>query len=102
LGNQKIQATLNLDGTAVSFVFDTSSDRVNYIQVTYGRVEDSTVHLEVDLNWLAKPSVSNLVKTPAYLFRNNMGPKKLWNTFRLLAAVGTEVVASNLSRPKQK
>jgi radical SAM superfamily enzyme YgiQ (UPF0313 family) len=100
LGNQKIQATLNLDGTAVSFVFDTSSDRVNYIQVTYGRVEDSTVHLEVDLNWLAKPSVSNLVKTPAYLFRNNLGPKKLWNTFRLLAAVGTEVVASNLSKQK--
>jgi radical SAM superfamily enzyme YgiQ (UPF0313 family) len=100
LGSQKIQATLNLDGTAVSFVFDTSSDRVNYIQVTHGRVEDSTVHLEVDLNWLAKPSVSNLVKTPAYLFRNNMGPKKFWNTFRLLAAVSTEVVASNLSKQK--
>jgi hypothetical protein len=102
LGSQKIQATLNIDETAVSFVFDTSSDRVNYIQVTHGRVEDSTVHLEVDLNWLAKPSVVNLVKTPAYLFRNNIGPKKLWNTFRLLAAVGTEVVASNLSRQKQK
>lgn len=100
LGSQKIQATLNLDGTAVSFVFNTTSDRVNYIQVTYGRVEDSTVHLEVDLNWLAKPSVANLIKTPAYLFKNNVGPKKFWNTFRLLVAVGTEVVASNLAKHK--
>ena len=103
LGSQKIQATLNLDDTAVSFVFNTSRDRVNYIQVTHGRVEDSTVHLEVDLNWLAKPSVANLIKTPAYLFKNNMGPKKFWNTFRLIVAVGTEVVASNLSKQtKQK
>jgi radical SAM superfamily enzyme YgiQ (UPF0313 family) len=102
LGPQKIQATLNLDDTAVSFVFDTASDRVNYIQVTHGRVGDSTVHLEVDLNWLAKPSVANLIKTPAYLFKNNVGPKKFWNTFRLIVAVGTEVVASNLSKQKTK
>jgi hypothetical protein len=102
LGSQKIQATLNLEDTAVSFVFNTSRDRVNYIQVTHGRVEDSTVHLEVDLNWLAKPSVANLIKTPAYLFKNNVGPKKFWNTFRLIVAVGTEVVASNLSKQKTK
>jgi radical SAM superfamily enzyme YgiQ (UPF0313 family) len=102
LGSQKIQATLNLDDTAVSFVFKTTSDRVNYIQVTYGRVEDTTVNLEVDLNWLAKPSVANLIKTPAYLFKNNVSPKKFWNTFRLIVAVGTEVVASNLSKQKTK
>jgi hypothetical protein len=102
LGSQKIQATLNLDETAVSFVFKTTPERVEYIQVTYGRVDDSTVHLEVDLNWLAKPSVSNLVKTPAYLFKNNVRPKNLWSTFRLLVAVGTEVVASNLSKRIQK
>ena len=102
LGSQKIQATLNLDDTAVSFVFKTTSDCVNYIQVTYGRVEDTTVNLEVDLNWLAKPSVANLIKTPAYLFKNNVSPKKFWNTFRLIVAVGTEVVASNLSKQKTK
>jgi hypothetical protein len=102
LGSQKIQATLNLDDTAVSFVFKTTSDRVNYIQVTYGRVEDTTVNLEVDLNWLAKPSVANLIKTPAYLFKNNVSPKKFWNTFRLIVAVGTEVVASNLSKQQTK
>ncbi len=103
LGSQKIQCTLNLDDTTVSFVFKTTRDSVKYIQVTYGRVAGSTVNLEVDLNWLAKPSVSNLLKTPAYLFKNNMRPKKIWNTFRLFVAVGTEVVASTLStRRSQK
>ncbi len=102
LGPQKIQATLNLDDTTVSFVFETTSKSVEYIRVTYGRVEDSTVNLDVDLNWLSKPSVSNLVKTPSYLFKNNLSPKKLWNTFRLFVAVGTEVVASNLSSSGSK
>ena len=98
LGSQKIQATLNLDDTTVSFVFKTTRDSVKYIQVAYGRVDDSTVNLDVDLNWLAKPSAMNLLKTPAYLFKNNIGSKKMWNTFRLFVAVGTEVVASNLSK----
>jgi radical SAM superfamily enzyme YgiQ (UPF0313 family) len=102
LGDQKIQATLNLDDTAISFVFKTTPECVEYIQVTYGRVDNSTVHLEVDLNWLANPSVSNLVKTPAYLFKNNVRPKNLWSTFRLLVAVATEVVASNVSKRNKK
>lgn len=97
LGPQKIQCTLKLDDTTISFVFKTTSKSVKYIRVTYGRVEDSTVNLDIDLNWLANPSVSNLIKTPAYLFKNNLSAKKLWNTFRLFVAVGTEVLASNLS-----
>ena len=96
LGSQKIQCTLNLDDTTVSFVFETTSKSVEYVRISYGRVEDSTVNLDVDLNWLAKPSVSNLAKTPAYLFKNNLTVKKLWNTFRLFVAVGAEVLASNL------
>ncbi|MGD6806741.1 MAG: B12-binding domain-containing radical SAM protein [Candidatus Bathyarchaeia archaeon] len=102
LGSQKIQASLNLNGTTVSFVFTTTSDSVEYIKVAYGREADSTVNLDVDLNWLAKPSFVNLLKTPAYLFRNNMGPKKMWNTLRLFVAVGTEVVASNVSTQPSK
>jgi hypothetical protein len=97
LGPQKIQCTLKLDDTTISFVFKTTSKSVKYIRVTYGRVEDSTVNLDIDLNWLANPSVSNLIKTPAYLFKNNLSVKKLWNTFRLFVAVGTEVLASTLS-----
>jgi radical SAM superfamily enzyme YgiQ (UPF0313 family) len=97
IGAQKIQCTLNLDDTAVSFVFETTSKSVEYIRVIYGRIDDSTVNFDVDLLWLAKPSVSNLVKTPAYLFKNNLGFKKLWNTVRLFVAVGTEVLSSNIA-----
>jgi radical SAM superfamily enzyme YgiQ (UPF0313 family) len=103
LGPQKIQCTLNLDETIVSFVFKTTRDYVEYIRVAYGRERDATINLDVDLNWLSKPSVFNLLKTPAYLFQNNLSIKKLWNTFRLFAAIGTEVLASDLapSNPKK-
>ena len=102
LGPQKIQCTLKLDDTTISFVFKTTSKSVKYIQVAYGRVEDSTVNLDIDLNWLANPSVSNLIRTPGYLFKNNLSVKKLWNTFRLFVAVSTEVLASNLSTSKSQ
>lgn len=96
LGSQNIQCTLNLDETVISFVFRTTSEGVNYIRVTRGRVNDATINLDVDLNWLANPSISNLLKTPSYLFKNNMSIKKLWNTFRLFVAAGTEFLASKL------
>ena len=96
LGPQKIQCTLSLDNVTVSFVFKTTSKTVEYIQVTQGRVEDSTINLDVDLNWLTNPSLSNLLKTPGYLFKNNLSIKKLWSTFRLLVAVGTELLTSNI------
>jgi radical SAM superfamily enzyme YgiQ (UPF0313 family) len=103
LGPQKIQCTLNLDNTTVSFVFKTTSKSIEYIQVTHRRVEDSTINLDVDLNWLTKPDNSNWLKMPAYLFKNNLSIRKLWNTFRLFVAAGTELLASTLpaSRPQK-
>jgi radical SAM superfamily enzyme YgiQ (UPF0313 family) len=94
LGPQKVQCTLNLDDTTVSFVFKTTGKSVEYIQVAHGRVDDSTINLDVDLNWLIIPSNSNLLKSPAYLFQNNLSIKKLWSTFRLFVAVGTEFLIS--------
>jgi radical SAM superfamily enzyme YgiQ (UPF0313 family) len=96
LGPQKIQCTLSLNDVTVSFVFKTTSSAVKYIRVTQGREHNSTINLDVDLNWLTKPSHSNLLKTPGYLFKNNLSIKKLWSTFRLLVAAGTELLASNL------
>jgi radical SAM superfamily enzyme YgiQ (UPF0313 family) len=96
LGPQKVQCTLSLGNVTVSFVFKTTSTTVRYIQVIRGRVHDATINLDVDLHWLTQPSVSNLLKTPGYLFKNNLSIKKLWCTFRLLVAVGTELLASNL------
>jgi radical SAM superfamily enzyme YgiQ (UPF0313 family) len=96
LGPQKIQCTLSLNNVTVSFVFKTTSKAVKYIQVTRGRVHYATINLDVDLHWLTNPSISNLLKTPGYLFKNNLSIKKLWSTFRLLVAVGTELLASKL------
>ena len=102
LGPQKIQCTLNLNDTTISFIFKTTSNKVKYIRVTYGRENDSTVNLDVDLNWLAKPSVANLARTPGYLFKNNLSIKKVWNTFRLFVAIGTEVLAANIPPSNSK
>jgi radical SAM superfamily enzyme YgiQ (UPF0313 family) len=102
LGPQKIQCTLSLGNVAVSFVFKTTSNSVKYIRVTHGRVHDSTINLDVDLNWLTNPAHSNLLKTPGYLFKNNLSIKKLWSTFRLLVAAGTELLASNLQSSSSK
>jgi radical SAM superfamily enzyme YgiQ (UPF0313 family) len=102
LGPQKIQCTLSLGNVAVSFVFKTTSTTVKYIRVTHGRVHDSTINLDVDLNWLTNPAHSNLLKTPGYLFKNNLSIKKLWSTFRLLVAAGTELLASNLQTSRSK
>jgi len=96
LGHQKIQCTLSLDDTTISFIFKTTSDSVKYIQVTHGRVPDSTINLDVDLNWITNPKRANLLKTSAYLFHNNMSVKKLWSTFRLFIAAGTEFITSAL------
>ncbi|HSQ48595.1 MAG TPA: radical SAM protein, partial [Candidatus Deferrimicrobiaceae bacterium] len=102
LGPQKIQCTLKLNDTTISFIFKTTSNKVKYIRVTCGRENDSTVNLDVDLNWLAKPSVSNLARTPGYLFKNNLSIKKVWNTFRLFVAIGTEVLAANIPPSNSK
>jgi radical SAM superfamily enzyme YgiQ (UPF0313 family) len=102
LGAQKIQCTLSLDDVTVSFVFKTTIKTVEYIQVIRGRQAASTINLDVDLKWLAEPHLSNLLRTPAFLFSHNLSIKKLWNTFKLFVAIGTEVLASNLqtSRPQ--
>ena len=102
LGPQNIQCTLRLDDATVSFVVKTDGKTVEYVRVIRGRQDDSTINLDVDLKWLAEPHQSNLLKTPAFLFSHNLGIKKLWNTFKLFVAIGTEVLASNLqtSRPQ--
>ena len=101
LGSQKIQCTLSLDDATVSFVFKTTRNTVEYVRVIRGRQDDSTINLDVDLKWLAEPHHSNLLKTPAFLFSHNLSIKKLWNTFKLFVALGTEVLAATLqtSRP---
>jgi len=93
LGYQKVQCTLSLDDATVSFVFKTTRKTVDYVRVIRGRQDDSTINLDVNLKWLAEPNHANLLKTPAFLFSHNLSIKKLWNTFKLFVAIGTEVLA---------
>jgi radical SAM superfamily enzyme YgiQ (UPF0313 family) len=98
LGPQKIQCTLSLDDTTASFIFKTTKTTVEYIRVIKGRQADSTINLDIDLKWLSEPANSHILGRFALVFSRNLTTKKLWNTFRLFAAVGTDVLAWNLQK----
>jgi hypothetical protein len=103
LGPQKVQCTLSLDDATVSFVFKTTKKTVEYIRVIRGRQNDSTINLDVDLKWLSEPDHSNQAERLVFLLSRNTSIKRLWNTCRLFAAIGTEMLAWNLqkSRPQK-
>jgi radical SAM superfamily enzyme YgiQ (UPF0313 family) len=98
LGPQKIQCTLSLDDTTASFIFKTTKTTVEYIRVIKGRQADSTINLDIDLKWLSEPANSHILGRFALVFSRNLTTKKLWNTFRLFAAVGTDALAWNLQK----
>ena len=100
LGPQKIQCTLSLDDTIASFIFKTTKTTVEYIRVIRGRQADSTITLDADLKWLSEPDNSRLIERVALVFSRNLTIKKLWNTFRLFAAVGTGALAWKLQKLK--
>jgi radical SAM superfamily enzyme YgiQ (UPF0313 family) len=98
LGPQKIQCTLRLEGTIASFIFKTTKTSVEYIRIVRGRQADSTIDLDVNLKWLSEPANSYTVERLALMLSRNLTTKKLWNTFRLFAAVGTDALAWNLQK----
>ena len=102
LGPQKIQCTLSLDDTHASFIFKTTKTAVEYIRIIRGRQADATITLDVDLKWLSEPANSNIIERAALVFLRNLTTKKLWNTFRLFAAVGTSALAWNLQKLKSR
>ncbi len=98
LGTQTIQCTLKLDDTITSFIFKTNKTNVEYIRVIKGRQADSTITLEVDLKWLSEPANSHILQRLVLVFSDNLTVKKLWNTFRLFIAVGTEAAVWSLQK----
>ena len=102
LGPQKIQCTLSLDDTNASFIFKTTKTTVEYIRIIRGRQADATITLDVDLKWLSEPANSHIIERVALVFSRNLTAKKLWNTFRLFAAVGTNALAWNLQKLKSR
>ena len=94
LGPQKIQCTLRIDNTTASFIFKTTKTKVEYIRVIRGRQVDSTINFDVDLKWLSEPDNSPILERFILVFSRNLTTKKLWNTFKLFAAVGTDALAN--------
>jgi radical SAM superfamily enzyme YgiQ (UPF0313 family) len=96
LGNQTIQCTLSLDGFSTSFIFKTTESTVEYIQVMRGKTDDPTINFELDLKMTKEQSRrKRIVKTLATIISNGWSIKTLWNTFRLLVAVGAEILINN-------
>jgi radical SAM superfamily enzyme YgiQ (UPF0313 family) len=102
LGTQTIQCTLNLDDKTTSFIFKTNKTGVEYIRIIKGRQPGSTIHLEADLKWLSEPANTSIPKRLRLAFSRNLTPKKLWNTFRLIIAVGADFAAWNLQKHTSK
>jgi len=95
LGPQTIQFTLGLDDTTISFVFKTTKKTVEYIRVIHGRQDDSTINFNIDLKWMSEPSQKSkmkIVKRFIAMISHDGSIERLWNTFRLFMAVGTEVL----------
>jgi radical SAM superfamily enzyme YgiQ (UPF0313 family) len=98
LGPQTIQCTLKIDNLTASFIFKTNTSGVEYIRVIEGKQADSTITLEADLKWLSEPANSHLLERVTEAFSQNLTPKKMWNTFRLFTAFGTDAVAWTIKK----
>ena len=97
LGPQTIQCTLGLDDVTISFVVKTTKRTVEYIKVIHDRQDYSTINFDIDLKWINKASQESKKKTVKRFISHNLNIKRLWNTFRLFVAVGTEVLMWKLS-----
>ncbi|MFH0897090.1 MAG: radical SAM protein, partial [Candidatus Bathyarchaeota archaeon] len=55
LGPQTGQCTLNFDDTTVSFIFKTTKNTVEYIQIIQGKEDNTTIDFDIDLELLSEP-----------------------------------------------
>ena len=104
LGPQTIQCTLKFDNDAIiSFVCKTSRRTVEYIQVMSGKQDDPTINFEIDLKWMSKmEDKTKAVKIFIAMIAQGGNINRLWNTFRLFIAFGTEVLMWKLTNNSQK
>jgi radical SAM superfamily enzyme YgiQ (UPF0313 family) len=97
LGNQTIQLRVNKDGAPVaSWILRTSKDRFEYIDVIKGKVDNSTINFEIDINDLnfSKASSKRMkLGLGLKILGTNRGIRKQLNLMRLVFAGGTELIA---------
>jgi len=98
LGEQKIQITIRDDGMPpTSWIFKTTKDTVEYIQVIHGKLDDSSINFDINLQDFRLDGQRSLSKTDklrivAKLLASNKGIKRQTNMMRLLAASGIEII----------
>ena len=99
LGKQKIQVTVRNNGSAlISWVYKSTINKVEYIDVIHGKSKDCTINFDIDINDLLKDgqphsSKKDGLRVVAKMFGSNKGMKKQFNLFRLLFAAGIELIS---------
>ena len=97
LGDQTIQITVRNNGTLpTSWVFKTTKNTVEYIQVIHGKLYESTINFDLDLGDFQfdeqQSSKMDNIRSITKLFASNKGIKKQANMIRLLIAGGIEFI----------
>jgi len=98
LDDQTIQLTIRNDGTPLtSWVFKTTKNTVEYIEVIRGKLDESTINFDVDLRDFKLDGQRRLSKIDnlqivAKLLASNKGIKRQINMMRLLVAGGIEFI----------
>jgi len=98
LGEQKIQISIKNDGMPpTSWIFKTTKDTVEYIQVIRGKLDDSSINFDINLRDFrldGQRSFSKIdkLRIVAKLLASNKGIKRKTNMIRLLAASGVDVI----------
>ena len=98
LGEQKIQITVRDDGMPpISWVFKTTKDTVEYVQVIRGKLDDSSINFDINLREFRLDGQRSLSKIDklrivAKLLASNKGIKRQTNMMCLLVASGIEVI----------
>jgi hypothetical protein len=99
LGPQTIQCTLNLDNDAsISFIVETTKKSVEYIRIVRGKQNYSTIDFDVDFKLINKRGQVSKRELMKRFLPNNGGFRRLWETFRLLTAVGTEFLMWKINK----
>ena len=108
LGSQTIQLTVKNDGTpTTSWIFKTTKDTVEYIQVIQGKLNESTINLDLDLNDFKldgqqQPTKMDNIRIIVKLLASNKGIRRQSKMMRLLTASSIEFIkyigTKNVSR----
>jgi len=98
LGSQTIQLTVKNDGTPpTSWIFKTTKDTVECIQVIQGKLNESTINFDLDLNDFKldgqrQPTKMDNIRIIVKLLASNKGIKRQPNMMRLLTAGSIEFI----------